>query len=252
MKKISYFMALALVCLIAMTSCRPSVLFSHRGGTYLEPSDKVITKNYSDMNFQSIDFNTVGEVEFVQTKGGKCSISVTAPDNYMPFIILKTEKGALSISSDERYDMQDGRIKIRICAPTLNSIDNSGVGTINIGNLNVPKIDIDNSGVGKLKIDNIEAVSVKIDNSGVGSVEIKGKASNAVLDCSGVGSINALDLHAVTVKADVSGVGGIKCYASEEISGGVSGVGSLKYAGKPNKKNLESDGAVGKTEEIKE
>lgn len=251
MKKISFFMVLMLVSLVALTSCRPSILFSHRGGKYLEPSNKIVTKNYSDMNFKSIDFNTIGEVEFIQTKGGNCSVSVTAPDNYVPVILLKTENGTLSISSDDKYDMQDNQVKIRICAPTLNSIDNSGVGTIKIGNLNVPKIDIDNSGVGKLKIDNIESEYIKIDNSGVGSVEIKGKASNVVLDCSGVGSINALDLHAVTVKADVSGVGGIKCYASEEITGGVSGVGSLKYAGKPSKKNLESDGAVGKTEEIK-
>lgn len=252
MKKISYFMALALVSLIALTSCRPSILFSHRGGQYLEPSDKVVTKNYSGMNFESIDFNTVGEVEFIQTNGGKCTVSVTAPDNYVPIVLIKSENGALSISTDDKYDVPDGRIKIRIYAPTLKSIDNSGVGTIKIGNLKVPKIDIDNSGVGKLKIDNIEAGFVKIDNSGVGSVEIKGKASNAVLDCSGVGSVNALELHAVKVKADVSGVGGMKCYASEEINGDVSGVGSLKYAGHPSKKTLESDGAVGKIEEIKE
>jgi hypothetical protein len=40
------------------------------------------------------------------------------------------------------------------------------------------------------------------------------------------------------VKAKVSGVGGIDCFASDYINGRVTGVGSLNYAGHPEKKDL--------------
>ena len=75
--------------------------------------------------------------------------------------------------------------------------------------------------------------------SGVGSITLNGQAEEAELDCSGVGSINAKDLEVRDVKASVSGVGGIECYASESIKGRVSGVGGLKYAGHPDKKDLD-------------
>ena len=252
MKKISCLMALAFVSVMVFTSCRPSVIFSHVGGNTLEPSNKIITKNYTDLDFQSVDFSSVGSVEFVQTQGGKCSVSITAPDNYVPIYIVKVEKGTLKIYNEDGYNLKDADVKIIISGPTLKSIDNSGVGKIKIASLNTTSLDIDNSGVGKIKIDSLEAAAVKVDNSGVGSVDLKGKASKVSLDCSGVGSIDAAKLHAVIVNADVSGVGGVKCYASEEISGDVSGVGSLKYAGHPAKKHLNSNDVVGKIEEINE
>ena len=80
------------------------------------------------------------------------------------------------------------------------------------------------------------------------SAELKGVADRAELDCSGVGSIKGDGLKAKSVKADVSGVGGIRCYASERIDGRVSGVGSLKYGGNPQEKQLKRDGVGGISE----
>ena len=251
MKKISSLMALALVSVMVLASCRPSVIFSHLGGKTLEPSGKTVTKTYSNLDFQSIDFSAVGKVEFVQTAGGKCSVTITAPENYIPIYIVKVEKGELKIYNDDDYNINDDNINIRISGPTLESVDNSGVGKIKIANLKTSALDIDNSGVGMININNLEATSVKVDNSGVGGVELKGNASKVSIDCSGVGKIDARGLCAVTVEADVSGVGGVTCYASGEITGSVSGVGSLKYAGAPKKKHLDSSG-VGKIEEINE
>ena len=61
-------------------------------------------------------------------------------------------------------------------------------------------------------------------------------------------SRTCIPLKAKSVKADVSGVGGIRCYASERIDGRVSGVGSLKYGGNPQEKQLKRDGVGGISE----
>ena len=45
-------------------------------------------------------------------------------------------------------------------------------------------------------------------------------------------------MKARQVKANVGGVGGIDCYASDDIKGRVTGVGSLNYAGHPEKTDL--------------
>ena len=66
----------------------------------------------------------------------------------------------------------------------------------------------------------------------------EGQTDEAEYSCSGVGSINAVDMKARKTEASVSGVGGIDCYASEYINGRVTGVGGLKYAGHPKKKDL--------------
>ena len=111
MKKISSLMALALVSVMVLASCRPSVIFSHLGGKTLEPSGKTVTKTYSNLDFQSIDFSAVGKVEFVQTAGGKCSVTITAPENYIPIYIVKVEKGELKIYNDDDYNINDDNIK---------------------------------------------------------------------------------------------------------------------------------------------
>ena len=84
--------------------------------------------------------------------------------------------------------------------------------------------------------------------SGVGSINVSGQADEADYSCSGVGNINAQDLKAREVEASISGVGGVECYASESIKGRVSGVGGLKYAGHPTKKDLNRSMTGGITE----
>ena len=82
----------------------------------------------------------------------------------------------------------------------------------------------------------------------MGSITLNGQADEAEYSCSGVGSINAKDLKAREVEASISGVGGIECYASEYIKGRVSGVGGLKYAGHPARKDLDRSLTGGITE----
>lgn len=245
MTKISYLMAVALFSLMALTSCKPSIIMSHNGGKKLDPSSKVVTRNYDNLKFQSIETDIVGDVEFIQTSDNKCHVSITGPDNYFPLFIVKSEEGTLNVSTDDKYNLDDVKVKVRIYAPTAKSIENDGVGNVTVAKLNTDNLAISNSGVGSFKISNLETGSISVDNSGVGSVSIQGKASKATYDNSGVGSIDAVHFHVVSVKADVSGVGSVKCYASESINGSVSGVGSLKYAGNPKKKDISCDGIGG-------
>ena len=65
----------------------------------------------------------------------------------------------------------------------------------------------------------------------------------------GLASVEIDRLKGDRLEVENSGVGGISCYASESIEAEVSGVGSLKYGGKPHHNHLQRSG-VGEITEL--
>jgi len=124
-------------------------------------------------------------------------------------------------------------VDIIIYTPTLNVVRNSGASEVRLDSLTTEAFEVYNSGVGSFFLNQLNVKNLDVKCTGVGSIELSGQTEKAEYSCTGVGSINAQDLKAYNVKAQVTGVGSIQCYASEAIEGGVTGVGSLRYAGRP-------------------
>ena len=60
-----------------------------------------------------------------------------------------------------------------------------------------------------------------------------GKCTEAEYHIAGSGDINATELKVENVNARISGSGSIRCYATENLTGGVSGSGNVAYKGNP-------------------
>ena len=69
--------------------------------------------------------------------------------------------------------------------------------------------------------------------SGSGNVLLDGKSTEAEYRIAGSGDINATELKVDNVNARISGSGSIRCYATENLTGGVSGSGNVAYKGNP-------------------
>ena len=215
---------LLMISVLALTSCSIGQM------NLVDPSDNIVTKEYKLKPFEEVKMKGVGHVELIQDEAKNGLVELTAPDNYVEFYKFESDGKKLTISfAKKSINIHTKDVKIRVYTCDLIKLENSGAASINM--------------------DSLDTDIIEILNSGVGHISIGGVADNVELRNSGVGSIDASKLKALNVKASVSGVGSIDCYASESITGSVSGVGSLNYDGHPKQKETKRSG-VGSINEL--
>ena len=220
--------------ILSVSSCSVNL---GSGAEIVEPSEKIVKAKYPQAPFDKIESHVVGNIQLVQSDNSRVTLS--APENYIDFFEFKNKDGKLDINFTKgNVNFDAVNITILIYTPTLKMIKNSGAADIRLDSLVTDEFEIDNSGVGSFQLNHLYARRIDVSCSGVGSISVDGKVDRADYSCTGVGSINAEELKAREVEAKVSGVGSINCYASDYIKGSVTGVGGLKYAGHPAKKDL--------------
>ena len=218
---------------LSLSGCK----VSFGDGAYIEPSDNIVKAKYPQEAFDKVENHVVGTIQLVQSD--KSRVTLSAPENYIEYFKFKNKDGKLDISfENSNMNLNTEHITIIIYSPTIREVTNSGAADVRLDSLETDEFEVRNSGVGSFQLKHINAKKIDVSCSGVGSINIEGQTDEAEYSCSGVGSINAQDMKARKVKAHVTGVGGIECYASDFIDGSVTGVGGLKYAGHPAKKEL--------------
>ena len=231
----TYLLLLLVAVMLSVSGCRVNI---GDGITeVIEPSENIVKAKYPQEAFDKVDNHVVGTIQLVQSD--KSRVTLSAPENYIDFFEFDNKGGKLDIKFAKKgININTQDVVIIVYTPNLREMTNSGAADLHLDSLTTDELQVINSGVGSFELNHINAKKIDVSCSGVGSINIDGETDEAEYSCSGVGSIHAQDMKAREVKAKVSGVGGIDCYASESISGHVSGVGSLNYAGHPAKKDL--------------
>ena len=223
-------------CLLSFTACKVNL---GTGENKIEPSENIVKAKYPQETFDKVDNHVVGNIQLVQSNQSRVTLS--APENYIDLFEFVNEDGELDIKfKEDNISIDTKDVVIVIYTPNLSKIKNSGAADIRIDSLTTDELEVSNSGVGAFNLAQVKARKIDVSCSGVGSITMSGQTDEAEYSCSGVGSINAKDMVSRVTDASISGVGGIECYASESIKGRVSGVGGLKYAGHPEKKDLHN------------
>lgn len=230
----TYVLLSLLAVLLSINGCNVKI---DEGSDIVEPSENIVKAKYPQAAFDKVDNHVVGTIQLVQSDQSRVTLS--APENYIEYFEFENKDGKLNINYAEKsVNMSANDVVIIIYTPNLREVNNSGAADIHLDSLKTDEFKAINSGVGSFELNNINAKKIDVSCSGVGSINIDGQTDEAEYSCSGVGSIHAQEMKARDVKAKVSGVGGINCYASDYIDGRVTGVGGLKYAGHPAKKDL--------------
>ena len=157
------------------------------------------------------------------TIGESKSVEVTSDDNILPMLVTEVVDGELKIRTKGSFNTSIG-LKVKITTPSLDSVNSSGVGKVNI--------------------EGLDSEQLAIVLSGVGSVSAKGRVQNLDVTVSGVGSAQLRELTAESVSVAVTGVGGAEVYASKWVNASTTGVGSIKVFGNPAEKK-ENKAGVG-------
>jgi Putative auto-transporter adhesin, head GIN domain len=226
--------ALISLLIISMLLVSCSVL-SNAGIRVISPSNVNMSENRDVSGFNAIEFSTFGRINIVQ--GDKESLNISGPDNLVPEIstsvnnrtlIIKT-KDNITVSSFNSQNM----LTFTIVVKELTSLAVSGAGDVQIEALSTPSMSLDLSGAGKVQQNQITTEDLKISLSGVGGIDITGQATKATVDLSGAGSVNAPDLKIQTANVTISGLGGTTLWVTDQLTGDISGAGSVSYYGNP-------------------
>jgi len=148
-----------------------------------------------------------------------------------------TVRGGTTIFNAIDADVANGVLDLRVAG----SLSTGATIDIVMPNLT----DLEATGTGNVAIsgfNNLTDLEVEV----TGTTEVTISSSNATdFDCvvSGTGSIEAFGLSATDVDADLTGAGNVSVTVSGELTGSISGLGSLNYKGTPTIINVDISGA---------
>jgi hypothetical protein len=186
--------------------------------------DKWLRKN---LNGQKITvYITVPEIE---------GIAVSGSGNVVGQSTIKTDDLALNVSGS-------GSLKVDFDARGVVNADVSGSGDLVI-NGNCKSFDSDVSGSGRVNLSGKISDTADFGISGSGKIQASGSADFVKTNISGSGKVLAADLQTNRCEVRISGSGDVEINVLEELNANISGSGSVRYRGNPNRVNANSAGS---------
>lgn len=208
----------------------------------ITPSDNVITETRDVSGFTGVDMRTIGTVTI--TQGKTDSLVITGSDNLVELVSTRVEDGVLLI---EMVDVnvqslkKDNILEFAITVKNLASLTVSGLGTVEMNGLETKSLNLTMSGAGAIVMSGLKLETILMNISGVGGITVAGNADRAEMELSGAGELNAADLAIKTANVNLSGLGTAVLWVTDELTGTISGAGSVRYYGSP-RANTNSTG----------
>ena len=202
------FVALALVA-FATTSLQAQ--FWGRGTT---GSGKIVSDTREVSEFSKVHLTGSGDV--VITKGAKREVRVEADDNVIENVRTEVGSDGTLTLGMKKGSWNNVHLKYTIVNPTLEGVDISGSGSINVEG-------------------DFDAKQMQSGISGSGSVRFKGgKTARHEIRISGSGSVMADNLEADDVTVEISGSGSANVHAKKTLNAQIRGSGDVYYKGSPS------------------
>lgn len=170
--------------------------------------------------FSDLEISGAFEVRIVVGEEQEVIVETKDPD-HLDEVITKVSGSSLIVNIDNSW-LKNIEAKIYIKVKRLETIQSSGANSI--------------------RVKGIDTDRFKISNSGAGSLDLDGRAKYVLYSIAGAASIDAKNLKAEEVKISISGAANASVYASERITGDVSGVASLEYYGNPDIVDVDDSG----------
>jgi hypothetical protein len=203
--------------------------------TNITPSNVTTSETRSVSGYTGIDFSTFGKVNISQ--GSSESLTIEGRDNLVPLVTTSVKNGTLYIAMKPNINVTtlntENLLTFTISVKDLSSISISGLGNVLMDSLSTSDFKVSMSGAGQFKLNQLTATTVGIDISGLGNVEIAGTATSATVNISGAGNANCPDLKLQSANVTIPGLGNATLWVTDQLTGNISGAGSVSYYGSP-------------------
>lgn len=200
----------------------------------LEKGNGNVSEETRDISgFSEITFSGIGELTV--TLGDEPALSIEAEENLLPYIETYTRGNTLVIEIEDGINIQPTEpVRFAITAVSLESVEVSGVGDVNLPDLEADRFDISISGVGDVEISSLTAERLTADMSGLGDLTIRdGEVDSQQVEISGGGKYTASNMQSAEAKITISGVGTATLRVEDFLDVSISGSGNVSYYGSP-------------------
>lgn len=133
-------------------------------------------------------------------------------------------------------------VTIKVYFKSLKSVSLSGTGSVKCNeNFSTSKLTVTLRGSGNMYI-NVQCTRFTGNMYGTGELNVTGATDKSIVRVEGVGGFDGYEFITSDMDVTVSGVGGAKVNATDRLTATLNGVGSIKYKGDPETKNLNVNG----------
>lgn len=194
---------------------------------------EIVEESRDVSGFNQIELSGVGILNV--TQGETESLTISAESNLMSLLRSDVRGETLILDTQQNKRVNPTRdIVYTISVKDLSRIEISGVGTVNLESLETQSFSIILSGASNITIGSLNADSLQVESSGAGSISLaQGSVKNQEITISGAGNYEARGLQSETAHITISGAGSATVSVSNDLSGDISGFGSINYVGNP-------------------
>jgi Putative auto-transporter adhesin, head GIN domain len=187
-----------------------------------------------------------GEATWVLIPGDEEYITIESEkEEVFDLIEVTKESGLLTINASGKSTNLNtlfSKVVITIYFKSLNRVEFEGSGkVITKGVIHAAGIYTSIRGTGKMQLE-IKADTLWVEIIGACKYEVSGFADVSFVRLQGTGKYKGFELASREVEVSVQGVGGAEVNAYESLKAVLQGVGSIKYKGDPEHKELRSEG----------
>jgi len=193
-------------------------------------------------NFTYVSMGISGDLYLKQ--GNKTEVVLEGNDEALENIETDVSGNKLRIRTKNwKWYRNYSRVKIYVTLEKFEGASVSGSGNLSSeGQLTGGDIDLSVSGSGELDLD-LDVQNISMSISGSGDISLSGNASSGNLRISGSGKLDAIDLLADEYDIRISGSGDARVNVSKSITSNISGSGTVRYKGNPDKVYNHSSGS---------
>ena len=198
------------------------------------------TRNVSDFSY--ISFGISGDLYL--TQGNEFKVVLVGDEEDLDRITTEVSGNKLRLrTKSSNWGWNFSKVKVYITLKEFTGLSVSGSGdAVSEGLLKGNNVDLSVSGSGDMDL-RLEATTVDMGISGSGSITLTGKGKSTEMSISGSGRLDAADFIVETVAVRISGSGSARVHATRELDSRISGSGSIRYAGDPDKVYNKSSGS---------
>lgn len=201
-------------------------------GDAVAGSGTVITQERDVSGFDEVIFASEGIV--VITVGGEESLRIEAEDNLMGYLESTVRGGALEISTESGIDIDPTtEIIFAVGVDDLAALDLSGAGTIAVGDVDGPALDVTLRGAGEITVTSVTVERLGVELLGAGDVTVTGFADTQAVTIAGAGSYHGDELESRIADVSLPGLGDATVWVTDQLDVVIDGSGTVSYYGDP-------------------
>ncbi len=183
------------------------------------------------------DVNMCRDANLTIEQGAPEELSLETDDNLMAAIRTDVEDGILVIQNLIGSDLQLSQMmEAHLTLSSIDSIILSGFDSnITVPVLTTTQLELELSGVGDIEIFNLDAQTSDVLISGVGDISVDGQVDDQIitLTLGSIGDYDAGNLSSATVDVEIASGGSATVRVSTTLIAHITGSGSVFYHGSP-------------------